>query len=112
MTLQNNMPTHLNPIVALFGSGSSIPTQPGTYKCKIQVEKGNVLFRHGAYNVQTGCWDDAPEGADASKIVIHEGETKELEFTCKEHYGQLDEIGIYNNSYFKPADFTCTCQKQ
>ncbi len=112
MTLQNNTPVQLKPALSLFGCSTSFQEQPGKYTCKIHVDQGNVLFCHGAYNVETGCWDDMPEGGDESRVLVHEGETKDLEFTFGNHYGQTDNVWIYNNSYFKPARFTCTYEKQ
>ena len=105
MILQNNVRTQLKPALCLGGCSTSFPKQPGTYRCKIQVDQGDILFGHGAYNLQTGCWDDAPDGNDASRVLIHQGETKDLEFTCGNHYGQPDDIWIFNNSYLKPATF-------
>lgn len=112
MILQNNTQTRLMPALSLFGCSSSFHDEPGKYKCKIHVDQGDILFCHGAYNVQTGCWDDAPDGTDVSRLLVHEGETKDLEFTCGNHSGQSDDIWIYNNSYLKPASFVCSYEKQ
>ena len=111
MILQNNTRTHLQPALLPFGCSTSFPVQPGAYKCNIHVDQGNILFQHGSYNLETGAGEDEPEGSDPSKILIHEGETKELTFTCESHNGQADDIWIYNNSYLKPAEFTCSYKK-
>lgn len=112
MTLRNNTQTRLMPALSLFGFCSSFKEAPGKYKCKLHVDQGDILFCHGAYNLETGCWNDRPDAGEASQILIHEGETKDLEFTCGEHYGQADDIWIYNNSYLKPASFICSYEKQ
>lgn len=111
MTLQNNTQTYLKPALALRGCSAEFPQQPGKFVCKIQVDQGEVLFCHGAYNVETGCWDDAPDAGEDNRVLVHAGECKELEFTCGNHYGQSDDVWIYNNSYLKPARFTCDYKK-
>lgn len=112
MTLQNNTQTHLNPGIFPYCSTSCFQGQPGSYTCRIHVNKGNILFCHTAYNIEANCWSDKPEGDEKERIPIHEGETKELNFTRKQHDGEPDYIWIANNSYLKPADFTCSYEKQ
>lgn len=104
--------TQLKPVLSLFGYSTSLPEESGTYTYKIHVDKGDILFRHGSYNLQTGGWDDKPDGDEIEQILLHEGETKEFEVTCGEHYGQADNLLISNNSYFKPARFTCAYTKK
>lgn len=108
MILKNNEQTLLKPVLSFGDCCSNFAGEPGTYKCKIHVDKGEVQFGHGAYNCMTGCWDDKPDGEECSKMLLREGETKDFEFTCGTHYGQADNIWIYNHSYLKPASFICT----
>lgn len=103
--------TQLKPVLSLFGYSTSLPEETGTYKCKIHVDKGDILFRHGAYNLQTGGWDDKPDGDEITELLLHEGETKEFEVNCGEHYGQPDNLLISNNSYLKSARFSCAYTK-
>lgn len=111
MILQNNTATHLQPALLPFKCSTAFPVKPGFYKCNIQVTHGNILFKHGAYNLETGAWEDQPDNHEPDHILIHEGETKELTFTCKNHDGQADNIWIYNDSYLKPADFICSYER-
>lgn len=111
MMRRHMIETQLKPVLSLFGYCTSLPDEIGTYKCKIHVDKGDILFRHGAYNLQSGGWDDKPDGNEITRLLLHEGETKEFEVTCGEHDGQPDSLLISNNSYFKPARFTCAYTK-
>ena len=111
MILANNTETHLHPGISPIGCCASFQDQPGKYSCEIHVEHVSVLFCHSVYNIESGCWDDAPE-KEAERILLREGETRKLNFTCGEHDGEPDSIWIYNNSYLKPADFTCSYTKQ
>lgn len=111
MILQNNSAIHLQPALLPFGCSTSFPVEPGSYKCNIHVAHGNILFKHGAYNLETGAWEDQPDGNEPDHILIHEGETKKFTFTCKNHDGQADNIWIYNDSYLKPADFICSYER-
>ena len=111
MMKRHMIETQLKPVLSFFGYSTYLPKEIGTYKCKIHVDQGEILFRHGAYNLQTGGWDDKPDGDEITRLLLHEGETKEFEVTCGEHYGQPDSLLISNNSYFKPARFTCAYTK-
>lgn len=112
MIVQNNAKTFLQPALVPFGCCSSLPVRPGKYICSIHVDRGTILLRHAAYNIETGCWEDRPDGNDPAELWLHEGDTKELDFTCKDHYGHPDNLWIFNSSYLKPAVFTCSYQKQ
>lgn len=112
MIERHTIETQLKPVLSLFGYCTSLPDESGTYKYKIHVDKGDILFRHGAYNLQTGGWDDKPDGNAISQMLLHQGETKEFEVNCGNHSGQTDNLLISNNSYFKPAHFTCTYTKE
>ena len=112
MILQNNTETKLQPAILPFHCSSSLPAEPGKYICDIHAKQGDVRFRHAAYNIFTGCFEDKPDGNDAECVLIREGETVRIAFTCAEHYGHADDLSIFNDSYLKPAVFTCSCQKQ
>ena len=107
MMIKNKTEMHLKPVFALHGYTSIFEGETGRYICEIRVESGTVEFIHGAYNVETGAWD-LPAGKEPERIVIHENEVKKIEFVCGKHDGQKDCILISNNSYLKPADFTCS----
>ena len=107
MMNRQTMETQLRPVLSLSGYSRSLPEECGTYTYKIHVEKGSILFRHGAYNLQTGAWDDKPDGDGIDQMLLREGETKKFDVICGSHYGQPDSIMISNNSFLTPARFTC-----
>ena len=111
MVLQNHVRTHLHPAISPFGCCTTFQREPGKYTCRIHVERGDILFCHTAYNIESESWDEKP-GEEPEQILLREGETRDLNFTCQEHDGEPDYIWIYNNSYLKPADFTCSYEKQ
>lgn len=108
MTLDNHTTMRLKPVLSLFHYCCSFPTQEGDYDCEIYAEHGNIRFQHKSYNLQTGCWDQNPDGQEPDELVIHEGERKKFHFCCRVHDGQKDEILVSNASFLKPADFTCS----
>lgn len=112
MTIQNHAQTHLQPGILPFGCSTAFQGEPGKYSCSIHVKKGTVLFGHTSYNIEANGWSSHPDNNEAERILLHEGETRELEFTCQEHGGEPDCIWIANNSYLKPADFTCSYERQ
>lgn len=107
-----NTNIHLNPALIPFGSRSEFSLKPGRYICQIHAKQGNLIFHHFSYDIYNGTWSEHPEQNEPDSLVIHEGETKNISFTCKKHYGYSDDICIINDSLLHPAQFTCSCIAQ
>lgn len=112
MLTQHTQNFHLNPALIPFGSSSDLNLEPGSYLCTIRAEHGDLIFHHLAYDIYNGTWTNVSASHEPESVIIHEGETKDFQFTCSTSGGYPDDISIVNNSYFKPADFTCTCIAQ
>ena len=109
MRSKNNNKIHLNPSLFPFGSSSDLHLQPGSYVCQIHAEQGNLIFHHFAYDIYNGTWTGHTENNEPEDFVIHEGETRNLTFTCGTNSGYSDDVSITNPSLLKPAEFTYTC---
>lgn len=110
--VQTSEKIHLNPTLVPFGSSSDLHLQPGNYLCQIHASKGNLVFQHLTYDIYNGTWDALSSEKTFGSVRIHEGETKKISFSCQTHDGCSDEICIVNDSFFKPAEFTCICTQQ
>lgn len=110
MTIKNNIQNHLYPAFGFKNCAAELPVEEGDYACTIKVLCGKVSFRHYAYDLQTGCWDQIPD-KDAVCLNIHEGESRSFVFHCAVHDGQLDELYLSNLSSLKGADFICKWEK-
>lgn len=107
-----NTNIHLNPTLIPFGNRSEFTLEPGRYICQIHAKQGNLIFHHFSYDIYNGTWSEHPEKSEPDSLVIHEGETMDIPFTCEEHFGHSDDICIVNDSLLHPAEFTCRCVPQ
>lgn len=112
MLSQNTINTRLHPALFPFDSSSRLQLQPGKYICTIQATQGDLVFHHFAYDIYNGTWTKHPEDGEPDSVVIHEGETRNLELTCAAGDGYADDISIVNHSLIRPAEFSCTCVRQ
>lgn len=55
------------------------------------------------YYIFTGCWDEKPSQDSDDCISIHEGEVRDFDFICEDHYGHSDCLYSYNDPYIKPT---------
>ena len=109
--LQSNVKTELSPFLCLKNAICSFPEEVGTYKCRLTVLRGSVIFRHESYSTDDGTWNDASPLEKPREQIFSAGTVAEFSFTIALHYGQSDHVTFTNQSYCKPAIFTCSYEK-
>ena len=109
--LQNHAKIELSPFLRLKNTVCSFPEEPGTYRCRLTVLRGSVIFRHESYSTDDGMWNDVSPMETPREQIFSAGTVTEFTFTIALHYGQPDHVTITNQSYCKPAVFTCSYEK-
>ena len=110
--LQSNVKTELSPFLCLKNAICSFPEEVGTYKCRLNVLRGSIIFRHESYSTYDGMWNDVSPMETPREQIFSAGAAAEFTFTVALHYGQPDHVTLTNRSCFRPATFLCSCEKE
>ena len=109
--LQSNAKIELSPFLRLKNAICSFPEDTGTYRCRLTVLRGSIIFRHESYSTDDGMWNDMSPMETPRARIFSAGTVTEFTFTIALHYGQSDHVTFTNQSYCKPAIFTCSYEK-